>query len=76
VFTVNGSVVIESNHPSESMDSSRFAPCVYYGYLNYNTGLIYEKCRLECRLFRCENFRNDVGPYKTLFNIILIIGQK
>jgi hypothetical protein len=45
VFTVNGSVVIESNHPSESMDSSRFARCVYYGYPNYSTGLIYEKCR-------------------------------
>jgi hypothetical protein len=45
VFTVNGSVVIEYNHPSESMDSSRFAPCVYYGYPNYSSVLIYEKFR-------------------------------
>jgi hypothetical protein len=38
VFTVNGSLVIESNHPSKSIEVFRIAPGVYYAKQNYSTG--------------------------------------
>ena len=47
VFTVNGSLVIESNHPSKSIEVFRIVPGVYYAKQNYSVFIIPSRIRAE-----------------------------